>query len=54
MVYCIAIREDLSFNEKLIIRIEEYMQKYKDVIEFDRISDFIVSGILYRLKIRFC
>lgn len=47
-----AHTETLPFNEKLIVRIEEYMQKYKDVIESDRISDFIAPGILYALKIK--
>lgn len=47
-----AHTEALPFNEKLIVRIEEYMQKYKDVIESDRISDFIAPGIVYALKIK--
>ena len=44
--------ETLPLNEKLIVRIEEYMQKYKDMIESDRISNFIAPGILYALKIK--
>ncbi len=47
-----AHTETLSLNEKLIFRIKEYMHKYKDVIESDKISNYIASGLLYALKIK--